>query len=84
MSVERIREEIATLRAGLILDAASGISIAGWLFSNYDTTDSARLWTAIYALLLVIVAGSVLIRFLFRGLSKLEDSDDLDSNRRDY
>ncbi|ROO23855.1 hypothetical protein [Salinisphaera japonica] len=84
MKLERIKEEIATLRAALILDAASGISIAGWLFSNYDTTDSARLWTAIYALLIVIVAGSVVIRFLFRGLQKLENSDDLDPDRRNH
>tara|TARA_B100000929_G_scaffold241103_1_gene198302 strand:- start:373 stop:627 length:255 start_codon:yes stop_codon:yes gene_type:complete len=84
VKLERIKEEIATLRAALILAAASALSILGWLFSHYDTARIAELATAIYALLITVIAAILIVRSLFRGFEKLEDSDDLDSNRRDH
>ena len=84
MSVERIKEEIATLRAGLILAAASALSVLGWLFSHYNSASVGELGTALYALLITVIAAILIVRSLFRGFEKLEDDDDLDSDRRHH
>ena len=84
MSLDRIKEEIATLRAGLILAAASALSVLGWLFGHYDTASLAELGTALYALLITVIAAILIVRSLFRGFEKLEDVDDLDSDRRHH
>lgn len=84
MNRDRIKEEIATLRAALILVAASAFAILGWLFGYYDTARIAELATALYAPAITVIAAILIVRSLFRGFEKLEASYDLDSDRRDH
>lgn len=71
--LDHLREEIAYLKFWLGIVVVTGISLAGWLVSSFDTAAGYAVFLAVCGLVLLGAGIVILNRLIERRISRIKE-----------
>jgi hypothetical protein len=71
--LDKVKEDIAHLRAFLLLFAAGGFAIIGFLFSSFEELIGIKIFFAIIGILICLIAVLTINERILKKIDELED-----------